>query len=44
LPFLCNNPETRSLPLIGRTAFALTPLSAVRYAPDIPVVLGGERQ
>jgi hypothetical protein len=27
--------------LIGRAAFALTPLSAIRYAPDIAVVLGG---
>jgi hypothetical protein len=27
--------------LIGRAAFALTPLSAVRYAPDITVILGG---
>lgn len=27
--------------LIGRAAFALTPLGSVRYAPDITVVLGG---
>lgn len=27
--------------LLGRAAFALTPLNAIRYAPDITVVLGG---